>query len=272
MLIAQITDLHIKPKGALAYGRIDTSACLQRAIGRLAALEPQPDVVVATGDLVDGGRPEEYDRLRRLLAPLDLPLFLLPGNHDSPAALAAAFPDHAYLPREGEFLHYCIEDWPLRLIALDTTIPGQPGGRLCERRLGWLEARLAEQPERPTLVMMHHSPFATGIAHMDAMALERPDRLAAVIERHGQVERVICGHAHRSIQTRFAGTIGSIAPSTAHHVTLDLTPDGEARFTLEPPGYHLHLWRQPGGLISHCGFIDGFPGPFPFEDPGEESH
>jgi len=270
MLIAQISDLHIKPPGELAYGRVNTAACLERAIERLISVDPRPDVVVATGDLVDAGRSEEYDRLRRLLAPLDRPLFLLPGNHDSPAALAAAFPDHAYLPRDGEFLHYCVEGWPLRMIALDTTVPGQPGGRLCERRLAWLEARLAEQPERPTLVMMHHPPFATGIAHMDAMALERPEGLAAVIGRHPQVERVICGHVHRSIQTRFAGTIGSVAPSTAHQVTLDLAPGGEARFTLEPPGYHLHLWRPEAGLVSHSALIDDFPGPFPFDDPVEQ--
>ena len=89
-----------------------------------------------------------------------------------------AFPDHAYLPRDGGFLQYCVEDWPLRLIALDTIIPGEPGGRLCEQRLAWLAARLAEQPERATLIMMHHPPFATGIGHMDGMALEAPERLA----------------------------------------------------------------------------------------------
>ena len=65
------------------------------------ALNPRPDLVVATGDLVDAGSAAEYGHLRRLLAPLDLPLFLLPGNHDSRDELARAFPDHAYLPRDG---------------------------------------------------------------------------------------------------------------------------------------------------------------------------
>ena len=105
--------------------------------------------------------------------------------------------------------------------------------------------------------MMHHPPFATGIDHMDGMALEAPERLAAIVRRHGKVARVICGHVHRSIQAAFAGTIASIAPSTAHQVMLDLTPDGEARFTLEPPGFHLHLWRPETGLVTHTAFTGG---------------
>jgi Icc protein len=265
MLIAQITDLHILPEGRLAFGHVDTAACLARAVARLRALDPRPDVAVATGDLVDTGSAAEYAHLSRLLAPLDLPLYLLPGNHDSREALAAAFPDHAYLPRNGGFLQYCVEDWPLRLIALDTIIPGEPGGRLCEQRLAWLAARLAEQPDRPTLIMMHHPPFATGIGHMDVMALEAPEGLAEIVQRHGKVARVICGHDHRSIQSAFAGTIASVAPSTAHQVMLDLTLDGAARYILEPPGFHLHLWRPESGLVTHTAFTEEFPGPYPFD-------
>jgi 3',5'-cyclic-AMP phosphodiesterase len=265
MLIAQITDLHILPPGRVAYGRIDTAACLTRAVARLRALDPRPDVVVATGDLVDAGGAEEYAHLRRLLAPLDLPLFVLPGNHDSRRPLAEAFRDHAYLPQDGEFLHYTVEDWPVRLIALDTIEPFEDGGRLCAARQAWLEARLAEQPRRPTLIMTHHPPFPTGIAHMDRMALAAPQFLAEIVRRHGHVVRVISGHVHRSIQAPFAGTIASTAPSTAHQVMLDLTPDGEARFMLEPPGFQLHLWRPESGLVTHTAVVDAFPGPFPFE-------
>ena len=266
MLIAQITDLHILPPGRMAFGHVDTAACLSRAIARLKALDPKPDLVVATGDLVDAGGPEEYAHLRRLLAPLDLPLYLLPGNHDARRPMAEAFADHAYLPRNGEFLHYTVEDWPLRLIALDTIEPGEPGGRLCGERRTWLEARLAEQPGRPTLIMTHHPPFSTGINHMDGMALAEPEFLAEAVQRHGHVVRVISGHVHRSIQAPFGGTIATTAPSTAHQVMLDLTPEGEARYTLEPPGFQLHLWRPEAGLVTHTAVVDDFPGPFRFKD------
>jgi Icc protein len=265
MLIAQITDLHIKPAGELAYGRVETAAYLERAVGALLALDPRPDVVIATGDLVDAGSPAEYDRLRRLLAPLDIPLYVVPGNHDARRALHAAFAGEGYLPDGGDFLHYTVEDWPVRLIGLDTLVPGEPSGALCAERLGWLAARLAEQPERPTLVFMHHPPIATGIAHMDAMGLADAAALAELMRRHPQVERVACGHVHRSIQARFVGTIASVAPSTAHQVALDLRPGSEACFTLEPPGFHLHLWQPGLGIVTHTAPIDSSPGPYPFD-------
>src|SRR5258708_4735463 len=100
----------------------------------------------------------------------------------------------------------CLARAVARLAALDARPAlGEDGGRLCEQRLAWLAARLAEQPERPTLIMMHHPPFATGIAHMDGMALEAPERFAAIVAGHGKIARVICGHVHRSIQSAFAG-------------------------------------------------------------------
>jgi Icc protein len=265
MLIAQITDLHIKPPGKLAYGRLETAACLERAIAALLALDPSPDLVIATGDLVDAGDPDEYARLRHLLALLALPLYVVPGNHDTRRPLHAAFAGDGYLPADGAFLHYTVEDWPVRLIGLDTLVPGEPSGALCAERLAWLADRLAEQPERPTLLFMHHPPIATGIEHMDAMGLAGAAELAELLRRHDHVERIACGHVHRSIQARFAGTVASIAPSTAHQVALDLRPAAEACFTLEPPGFHLHLWQPGVGIVTHTAHTDSFAGPYRFD-------
>src|ERR687891_182941 len=105
MLIAQITDTHIKPEGLLAYRRFDTAAFLARAVDHILHLDPRPDVVLATGDLVDAGTAAEYARLRHLLAPLAMPVYLIPGNHDERDALRAAFADRAWMPREG-FIQY----------------------------------------------------------------------------------------------------------------------------------------------------------------------
>ena len=134
MLIAQISDMHIKPPGELLYKRVDTAGFLARAVAHVNALDPKPDIVIATGDLVDGGKPEEYAVLRRLLAPLAMPVHLIPGNHDARDAMREVFTDHAYLPRTG-FLQYTIEDLPVRLIALDTLVPGKGYGALCAERL-----------------------------------------------------------------------------------------------------------------------------------------
>jgi hypothetical protein len=88
--------------------------------------------------------------------------------------------------------------------------------------------------------------------------------VAAIVARHPQVERVACGHHHRPIQIRWAGTIGSVAPSTAHQVTLDLTEGAPASFDLEPPAFHLHSWSPGVGLVTHQAYIGKFPGPYPF--------
>jgi 3',5'-cyclic AMP phosphodiesterase CpdA len=263
MVIAQISDTHIKPEGELAYGRLDTAPFLSAAVAHLLALEPRPDVVIATGDLVDAGRPEEYRRLRALLAPLPMPVYLIPGNHDDRDALRAVFTDHAYLPRAG-FIQYVVENHPVRLVALDTLVPGQHGGLICPERLAWLEARLHEAPRRPTLVFMHHPPFVTGISFMDGYGLANAEGLRDVLQRHTHVEAVVCGHVHRPVQTRWAGTVVSTAPSTAHQVALSIRPGEPGMFIMEPPACRLHVWTDGVGLVTHTSYVGDYAGPYRF--------
>lgn len=263
MLIAQISDMHVKAEGELLFKRLDTPGYLERAVAHINALDPRPDLVLATGDLVEAGKPEEYAHLRRLLAPLAMPVYLTPGNHDARDALREAFADHAYLPRTG-FLQYTIETYAVRLIALDSLVPGKTRGELCAERLGWLEARLAES-DRPTIVAVHHPPFDCGIAAFDGERLdEGSERLAELVRRHPNVERLICGHVHRPIQVRWAGSMASIAPSTAHQATLDLHESPLFSMMMEPPGLALHLWRPGTGLITHLSYIGTYAGPHPF--------
>lgn len=267
MLIAQISDLHIQTDGRLAYGVVDTAGLLAACVAQLQRLDPQPDAVLVTGDLVDCGRPAEYALLRELLAPLGPPLYLLPGNHDERGALRAAFPEPRfdYLRQESGFVQCAVDLGPLRLLALDTVVPRQGHGALCAERLDWLERRLAEDP-RPTVVAMHHPPFATGIAHMDAIGLlQGVAELEAILRSHPQVERVLCGHLHRSIQARFGGTLASTCPSPAHQVALDLRADGPDCFVMEPPGYQLHAWRG-GRLVTHTVVLGDWPGPYRFRE------
>ncbi|HEY0135811.1 MAG TPA: phosphodiesterase [Nannocystis sp.] len=255
MLVAQISDFHVAVPGSQIDRDHQTSAQLERAVAHLGRLRPRPDLVLCTGDLVQDGEGEEYRRLGELLAPLAMPYYLIPGNHDDREALRAAFAGGGYLPAQG-LLHYVVDAGPLRLIALDTHVPGAPGGVLCEEQAAWLDAWLTEASERPAIVFMHHPPFRTGIAAMDAMGLADPGALAAVVQRHPQVERVLCGHLHRSIVTRFAGTIASTAPSTGPQLALDLGPNGRAVFGDEPPAFLLHAWDGQR-LVTHLVHVAG---------------
>ena len=257
MLMAQISDMHVKPAGELLYGTVDTHGMLAAALAEIAALDPRPDLVVASGDLVADGTPEEYAALRALFDGLPLPYLLLPGNHDIRGALCDAFPEQPW-DKAGEFLHYAVEDYPLRLIALDTVIPGAPGGRLCAARLGWLAARLDEATDRPTVIFMHHPPFATGIHFMDGMGLEDAAGLADVLAPHSQVARVLCGHLHRPVLSTLGRVPVSVAPSTCFQIQLKLDNSPGIALTREPPAYQLHIWRPETGLVTHTAYVGDY--------------
>jgi 3',5'-cyclic AMP phosphodiesterase CpdA len=261
MLIAQLSDPHLAPDNVRLFGRLDTAGYLERAVAHLNALAP--DVVLITGDLTNDGDAPVYAALAAMLARLRAPFFVLPGNHDDRELTRARFSSH--LPADGP-LCYAIDRFPVRLIALDTLVAGEPWGRLGQDQLAWLDARLGAAPDRPTLVALHHPPFRTGIGHLDWSMLQDADALAAVIGRHPQVERVLCGHVHRSIQRRFAGTLAQSAPSCAHQTELVLGA-APATWICEPPAVLLHWWDPAAGLVSHVSMIGDYGPPGRFSDP-----
>lgn len=255
-VLVQLSDCHIVRRGQRLDGRIDTPGFLAQAVRAVQVLPTMPDAVLVSGDLVDAGDAQEYAHLRELLAPLPCPVWLMPGNHDAVPALKAAFTDHAYLHAPdaamAPFAQHAHTLGRWRVVALDTVVPGAPHGALCATRLRWFDETLAQAPDAPTLVVMHHPPFQTGIAHMDAMGLrEGGEALAEVIGRHPQVRRILCGHLHRSIVGTFAGVSALTVPSTAHQIVLDWRDDGPAAWRAEPPGFAVHLLYEDGRIVSH---------------------
>lgn len=262
-IIAQISDLHVQQPGKLAYGVVDTNSLVAEAIARLSRLNPQPDVVVASGDLIQDGTVEEYELLKGILAPLQCPVYLMPGNHDHRDNLRQVFSTHTYLAKESAHISYVVDDYPMRMIMLDSIIPGQGGGRVDAERLAWLEQQLLVDPETPTLIFMHHPPFTTGIPWMDRKRFQGHQALADLISQHPQVKRISCGHLHRTINCSWAGTIASSQPSLVHQSALDFDPDGPSQFVMEPPAYQLHVWTDEN-LVSHTLYVGQFDGPYRF--------
>jgi 3',5'-cyclic AMP phosphodiesterase CpdA len=267
MLIAQISDLHVRRAGELSCGVVDTNALLERCVAKINSLDPRPDVVLATGDLVDSWEAEaEYRMLRRFLQKLAMPFFLIPGNHDGRRTLRTVFHDHEHLRQNEKFIQYAIADYPVRMIFLDTLDEGNDAGLMDAPRLAWLEDQLDRARSRPTIVVMHHPPFATGIQCMDKIGCRGAEPLARIIRRHANVERVLCGHLHRAVQTRWAGTLACSAPSTAHQIVLDLNDEDRSpgSFALEPPAFLLHRFRPATGFVTHLCYTDAYPGPYRF--------
>jgi 3',5'-cyclic-AMP phosphodiesterase len=278
MLIAQISDFHLKPKGMLAYRAADTASPLKRAVQHINHLRPMPDVVLITGDVADEGAYESYQILKEILEPLKPPFFMVPGNHDHKPSLGEVFPDHAYLAGIQEAdgkraICYTIESFPLRLVGLDTVIPGEHGGGLNAGRLSWLDEVLSQKPAAPTVLFMHHPPFASGIGHMDKEIFVRREELAGLVAKHPQVERLMCGHIHRAVSRRFAGTTATICPGIGMQLVLDLREEAPSTFILEPPAMMLHLFTELWGekaLLTHVSIIpdrpDQYGGIHPFFD------
>jgi 3',5'-cyclic-AMP phosphodiesterase len=260
MIICQLTDLHIRPTGVASNRVSETNMLCERALHRVAAMRPAPDVVII--DLTEVGGTREYAVLAKLLQRiLTIPVYVIPGNHDRRENLRAGLPVKSADP---VYIQYAVEDFPVRLIMLDTVVPGAGHGALRPEQLAWLDDTLAKEPNKPTLIGMHHPSFACGIAHMDKIALRDPERFEAVIARHPQVARIVCGHHHRTIVGKVAHAVATVAPSVAHQVELDLAPDAPAHFTFEPASFHLHVWTPAAGIVTHTVHVEQFPGPFPF--------
>ncbi len=252
MLIAQISDLHVTTEDA-PRRLVDTSATLRRAVDVLNTMAPRPDCVLVTGDLVDNGTDAEYKILFGILNDVELPLYMLPGNHDDAALLRMHLHLHGYLRAdEAGHLGTVIDTHPVRLVLVDTTDASRHDGVFPEARAEWLDRVLRAEPERPTLIAMHHPPFETGIWWMDALGIEAVDRarFESVVRAHPQVVHVVAGHVHRAISRTWGSTMLTVCPSTAHQVGLSLGRSGAALMTLEPPSLQLHQFIGAGFVTN----------------------
>ena len=241
-LIAQLSDPHIGADWIAPDPATLLSAAVA-AVGRVG-----PDVVIVSGDLVENADEAEYQQVREALEPLDVPVHVLPGNHDDRDALHR----HFGVPGAGgEPVQYAVELGPLRLVVVDSTAPGHEHGELDGERLGWLDRELAGAPERPTLVAMHHPPLCTGAPAVDAIALRDDARraLGEVLERHPQVLKVVAGHVHRTVGSEVGGRAVLAIPSTYAELKLDFEAP-ELSATDEGRGYAVHALID-GTLVSH---------------------
>lgn len=244
-LLAQISDTHVRADddGAAA-------AQLTRALAQ--ARDYGAQVILLTGDLVNDERPDEYAVLAEAIKNPPAPLYLMPGNHDDRRHLRAAFgASHKYLPREGA-LSFVVEDFPVRLVALDSTVPGETHADFTKENARWLRKALSKQRKKPTVVSLHHPPFLTHDRLFDHIGLRNADQFARVIADHKQVARIICGHHHRVAIGQVAHATTVVAPSTSWVYGLAVR-DGQpiAPRTAERPGWMLHAWTQRDGFASH---------------------
>jgi 3',5'-cyclic-AMP phosphodiesterase len=262
MIIAHLTDLHLRSFGLQSHGFLPASLVLQRAVERLNALLPRPDLVVLTGDLTHAGKPGEYAALRAGLARLTLPMIAIPGNHDSRENFLTAFPDLP-LRREGGFGQFIHDATELRMIGLDSIKPGSSGGALCELRLNFLDQAMAEAKGKPVIIAMHHPPILVGMKSMDPIWLQDGrEEMAAIVKKHGNAIAILCGHHHRPIVGSFHGVPVFCGPSLVAQSDFGLDPHDPRTFSEEPASFYIH-WFTPGnGLVTHTVPVEQSPGQY----------
>ncbi|MDA0633353.1 metallophosphoesterase [Nonomuraea sp. MCN248] len=228
---AQISDIHIGGTPVSA----DRAAAVLRHVDSLGL-----DAILVTGDIADHALPEEYDTAAALMR-VATPLIVCPGNHDSVPEFDKRIGPANQVLRLDE----------VTLALADSSVPGQAYGFLADQTLAWLDGVLAERPEVPAFVGLHHPPVPLGIPYVDEIGLREPERLAGLLARHPHVVAVLTGHAHTSAQTSFAGLPLVVAPGV---VSTGLT----SRETAEwipiaydlPPAFALHLF-DGGNLVTH---------------------
>ena len=216
-LLIQITDTHILPPGEILHGEVDTTLHLAETVRQINRMNPLPDVVMITGDLVEHGDKAGYQHFLELIKPLKMPSYVLPGNHDNPHLMTEVFAGTSNFPTKDSTFQYAVEDLPFRILALNSRADGTELPEFDEHRLSWLKREL-DQSDKPTLIALHHPPMKTGIELIDMGGSEWFQGIKSAVAEANHVKLVICGHCHTDMSGRMGPVPVYMAPATAHQL------------------------------------------------------
>lgn len=256
-ILVQISDTHVVERGRLLYGKADTAGHLADTVNEINSMRPRPDAVLVTGDLVERPGPATYGHFLDLIEPLKMPVYLMPGNHDDPEVMRRFFADTLMFPTQAPHYQYVIDDFPLRVLMLNSHLDESELPYFGPRRLKWFEAALAES-DRPTLVAIHHPPMKTGVGFIDMAGAEWYRDFGRVVRSHPQVLKVICGHGHIDLTGRLDGVPVQMVGAIAHQLIAGRVQDVAPAFDNQrvPPVLHHFLdgdivsgyYAWPGGV------------------------
>ncbi len=260
MKIAQISDLHVVAEGK-TLGVAPMAENLEKVVAHINGL--RPDLVLVSGDIADTGRVAEVVRAAGILAGLKAPFYVTAGNHDTRGALRQGMPAAALPAQQTAHLSYALDLPELRILALDSTDPDAPNGRICTARAAWLEAELAAS-KKPTLIFMHHPPLKFSVDETDRPPLEGADVLGAVVAKHSHIVRILCGHIHLFAQALWQGKLVCTAPSMGMRLHWNPNSKAVSSFLRASPAYLWHMHNEDGQIITHAFSLDDVEGPFEF--------
>lgn len=250
MNIFQISDLHYPYRGEKGIGKIE------KVVNHMKRQDIKPDVLLVSGDLINCDF-EGYCQVFKILDRLETPYFCITGNHDNSEKLMAALkkyvPAHP-LSEHADKLDYCVDAYPLRIIALDSYKENTAGGELSGGQLGWLKRKLADNPlQKPVAIMVHQFPIDAGLNFFDVKT-RQPwcDKFNEIVCAHrNTVKLVACGHLHNSLVSNIAGVPVISCFSANWQAHLDFVPAENMQELERPVGYYIHRWNGKK-LISYA--------------------
>ena len=247
-LLVQISDTHIVERNTLLYGVADTALHLAETVVQINAMRPRPNAVLITGDLVEHPGPATYSHFRDLIEPLEMPVYLMPGNHDDPEIMWGYFRDTGMFPGKAPHYQYAIEDFPFRVLMLNSHFDNSELPFFGPRRLKWLDEQLSAS-DKPALIAVHHPPMKTGIGFIDMVGEDWYRDIGRVLERHPHALKIVCGHGHLDLQGRLGCVPVQMIGSTAHQLIAGRVIDEAPSFLNAPVPPMLHHWID-GELVS----------------------
>jgi Icc protein len=254
MIIAQISDTHIALDTPDAEQRIRD---FEFTVADINALNPAPDVIVHTGDIVHNGRPDEYAEAVRILEKASAPVYVIPGNKDDRANLRAAFAPRGYLAPGSDFIAYAVEDYPVRLIAIDTLNTNSNKGDFCSERVKRLTGMIDVEVSKPVAVFAHHPPFKVPVGP-DPLNFETPEmmeRLRQALQHSGRVVAVFSGHVHRAAE----GHVGSIPAIVVPCIATTLRKGEYPAYMKKRPVYYVHRFDPVWGFATEARIVGTGP-------------
>ncbi len=254
MIIAQISDTHIALDTPDADRRISDFA---RTIADINALDPAPDVIVHSGDIVHNGRQDEYAKAATILAGARSPVYVLPGNKDNRMNLREAFSEYGYFPTDSDFIEYAINNYPVRLIALDTLSSSSNKGDFCSERIGRLTDLIDTETTKPIAVFTHHPPFDVPVGP-DPINFVTPETMSALrraLQHSGRVVAVFSGHVHRAT----AGFIGNIPATVVPCISTTLRMGRFPAHMKLHPVYYVHRFDPVWGFSTETRIVGTAP-------------
>ncbi len=250
MIIAQISDTHIALDVEDADKRIKD---FESVIADINLLDPIPDLIIHTGDIVHNGRRDEYAKAVDILSEAKVPVYAIVGNKDDRTHMREAFADFGFLSTQSEFIDYQVDDFPVKLIMLDTLSLESNMGDFCSKRLKKFDEMINSGTQKPVAVFMHHPPCEIHVGP-NLIHFENPNNMLAlcnVLKQTDNVTSIFCGHVHRSTMS----CVYEIPVTVMTAVATTLRWGEYSNQMRLHPTYQIHRFDKYSGFVTETRIV-----------------